>query len=337
MAKGAMSIEFGRPEFLYLLLLVPVWFLLAWPGPGSGLVFARGEFAGRLSRWSATHRLFLPAFPRLLRAGSLACLIVALADPYRIVTHEETELRRGGLVIALDISTSMLAADMSDERSRLVLAQSAAASFARGRTLDDLSLVTFAGEAATFVPATRDRELVVEGIESLQVRLLLDGTNLSSAMMVSMKRLREMPGAPRVLVLLTDGAHNVFGITPLATARIAEALDIRVHSIALVGVMDDEPANLGAVMRRQQIAAETEEMESVLRGISRITGGQYFRASDAAGLDSIFRQIHELEAPIQELVQIETMNRLFSWPLLLGLLLFSAEIALRGSRWGVVP
>lgn len=333
-----MSLEFDRPEMLYLLLLLPAWWLLVWPWTKGGVMFSRGESARPLAGSWHLRAAVLVGLPRLLRMGALASLIVALAHPQSIEIVPETALRGKGIALAVDISTSMLAQDMEDERSRLTVARDAAVRFAEGRELDEIGLVAFAGQAVTRVPPTSDAGLIVAGVESLEVQLVLDGTDISAAMLTSTALLMDSDSEDRVIVLLTDGAHNGSGAEPLVTARAAAAFGVRVHSIALLSDPDlagVTPALRGAALARQgRIEAE---METVLTGISRITGGTYFRASTGAALDSAYSQISRLEAPVEQAVErIERRSR--RAPLLfLALFFIGLDAAVRGSRWGLVP
>ncbi len=332
-----MAVEFARPGFLYLLLLLPLWWLLVWPWAAGGVLFVLGRSqVGHESRGMGAGAVLM-ALPRLIRMGAMASLVVSLAQPYRTEVIEETRLRGKGMAIAVDISTSMLAPDMEGERTRMSVAREAAVRFAQSRTGDELSLVAFAGQAVTRVPPTTDSDLVAVGIESLDVQLVLDGTDISAAMLNSMANVLETEDSERVVVLLTDGAHNGSGVTPLATARAAAALGVRVHSIALLGepeVRSSPPAARAAAARQDRIESE---MRTVLTAISSITGGEYFRASGQGGLDSIYREIAQIEAPVEEVVERDTRRSLAVWPLLAALLLIGLDAGLRGTRWGLLP
>ena len=332
-----MSVEFARPGFLYLLLLVPAWWFLVWPWAHGGVLYAGTEAARGSSRWprAGTATLFRP---RLMRLAAMVTLIGALAAPERVQVAEETRLRGIRVALAVDISTSMLTVDMEDEASRLTVARDAAIRFTEDRTLDEMSLVAFAGQATTRVPPTTDPRLIISGVESLEPQLVFDGTNISEAVLTATAGLLDSGREPRVVVLLTDGAHNVQGIAPLSTARAAAALGVRVHSIALLSEPDltAEPTTGrdAALLRRSQMEAE---METVLTAISRITGGEYFRAPSAAALDSIYGEINEIEAPTEEIIEIEVRTPLESLLLLVGLLFLAFDTGLRGSRWGLLP
>jgi len=331
------SFEFARPEFLYLLLLLPLWWLAVWPWASGGVLYSSGGrasgFAGR-----PVGAIVILGVPRLARLGAMASLIVALAHPRLIETVPDTELRGESLALAVDISTSMLADDMEGERTRMQVARESAARFAQARTLDELSLVAFAGQAVTRVPATLDPRLIVTGVENLEPQLVLDGTDISAAVLMSLAGLTESAREEKAIVLLTDGAHNGTGVTPLTTARAAAAFGVRIHSIALLGEPDltqVSPALRNAILARQGLVES--EIETVLTAISRITGGQYYRASTGAQLDSIYREIGSIEAAVERPIERELTTSLRVWALLLVLLLIGAEMMVRGSRWAVVP
>jgi Ca-activated chloride channel family protein len=329
------SIQFVRPELLELLFLIPAWWLVVWPWTGRGVRYVRGgstEGGG----WRAT-AAFIWSLPRLLRTGAFASLIVALAHPQVPEIVQEPFLRGRSMVIAVDISTSMLADDMEQNRIRMDVAREAAADFAASREIDELTLVAFAGESVTRVPATTDPRVVVAGVESLVPQLVLDGTDISAAMLNSIAELVKSERDERVIVLLTDGAHNGSGIDPLQTARAAAALDMRVHSIALLGEPEVFGSGLAARAARDRQAQMEAEIATVLTSISRLTGGEYFRASSGAALDSIYGYITAIEAPIEEVAETTVYRSLRLWPLLAALLLVGIEAAVRGSRWGLVP
>jgi Ca-activated chloride channel family protein len=267
----------------------------------------------------------------------MAFLVVALAHPRTSRVVQQEVVRGKGMVIAVDISTSMLADDMQGESTRMEVAREAAERFAMTRTQDELTLVAFAGEAVTRVPRTTDPRVIAAGIESLEPQLVLDGTDISAAMLSSTAELVDSDRSERVIVLLTDGAHNGSGVAPMVTARAAAAFGMRVHSIALVGEPDlsgSPPAVRAALMRQAEMEAE---METVLIGISRVTGGEYFRASGRASLDSIYRTIAAIEAPIEEMADVTVFQSLRMWPLLAALVMVFLEAAVRGSRWGILP
>lgn len=327
-----MRIEFVRPDYLYLLALLPLWALIMWPRTGRGFLYTRGAAPGHRLRGANVSAALVLVTPRLLTGAALASVIVAVAGPERVDVTRETILEGHGIALVLDLSSSMLAEDMGERRSRIEVAREAGVRFARRRVHDELSLVGFGSDAMTRVPPTTDMDLVVHGVESLETQLVRDGTDISGAVLAATARLLESEREPRVIVLLTDGAHNGTELPPLATARAAEALGVRIHAISILA---PESAPVG---RAAQIIQERfgNERETVLMRLAAITGGQYYRATSPQTLDSIYAEIDRIEAPTPRLIEEELREPLAAWFFMLGLLLLAGEGLLRGSRWGVV-
>jgi Ca-activated chloride channel family protein len=244
-----MTLAFTRPDLLYALLLLPLWALIVWPRSGRGVLFTRGSGSVRGSAWSLAPATLVLLAPKLITGLALAALVVALSGPQRVEIIEETVLEGRGIGLVVDLSSSMLAEDMGDRQSRISLAREAAVRFARRRVYDELSLVAFGSDAVTRVPPTRDRELIVQGVESLEIQLVRDGTDISGAILTSVSRLLESERNPRVVVLLTDGAHNGPEIPPLVTARAAAAVDVRIHAISVLAPNETEVGLAGSIVR----------------------------------------------------------------------------------------
>lgn len=325
-------LDVTRPEVLWLLALIPVWALLVWPWAGRGVPYTRSDPGARRSRWLGARGALLLVVPRLLTALAMAVLIVGLSGPELVEPTEDTVLEGGSTGLVVDLSSSMLAEDMGDERSRLSVAREAAVRFARRRVHDELSLVAFASDAVTRVPPTTDADLIEHGVESLEVQLVRDGTDISGAVLAGIERLRASEREPRVLVLLTDGAHNGAELPPLTAARVAEVFGVRIHTISVVGNSEDN-RRLAPGIVRERFGLERE---TVLMQLAGITGGRYFRALTATALDSIYDQIDRIETPVPRPIPTERRTPLRAWLFVLGLGLIGVEALLRGSRWGVV-
>jgi Ca-activated chloride channel family protein len=154
-------------------------------------------------------------------------------------------------------------------------------------------------------------------------------------LLTAVGRLLHSDREPRVVILLTDGAHNGTGVRPLAAARAAAALGVRVHAISVLPPEDSQQAAARRLYYRGP--DPTTEMRTVLGGIADLTGGRYFHASSAAALDSIYRVIDRIEAPTEVVTGAEVRHPLRLWFILAGLLFVGGEAFLRGSRWGVIP
>ena len=327
-----MRIEFARPDYLYLLALLPLWALLVWPRVGRGVLYTRGAPPVRRALAADARAALVLLTPRFLTGVALGAVVVAVAGPERVDLTRDTVLEGHGMALVLDLSSSMLAQDMGERRSRIDVARDAGVRFARRRVHDELSLIGFGSDALTRVPPTTDMDLVVHGVASLETQLVRDGTDISGAVLAAIDRLLESERQPRVIVLLTDGAHNGAETPPLVTARAAEAVGIRIHAISILA---PETATVG---RAAQIIQERfgDERETVLQRLSGITGGQYFRASSPEALDSIYTEIDRIEAPTPRIMEEELRQPLAAWLFMLALALLAAEGMLRGSRWGIV-
>lgn len=290
--------QFVRPWLLLLLLGLPVWWwwrrgrLRPVPLVVSDLVpFA----AAARGRW----RLRIPP---ILRSIALAAFIIAAAGPYR--RGERASVRTEGIaiVIALDVSSSMLAEDFAPA-NRLEVAKRQAIAFVRARASDRVGLVVFAGEALTQVPVTLDHAAVEAAISALEVGQLEDGTAIGSGLATAVARLRKVPGKEKVILLLSDGENNRGIIDPRTAGQTAEALGIKVYSI---GVGSDGEARVPTGtglngFRYEMLPVRIDEV--LLKEIADRTGGRYFRARDSEALARIFMEIDRLERTTVEVTR----------------------------------
>ena len=324
-----MSVQLARPEWLFLLAFVPLWLWWIRPRRTSGLLFASaGSVPLRGSRLWAV----VDALPRGLRAAALACLIVALATP-RVITAREEPVEGGtGIVVAVDLSTSMWADDMEGSATRLEAAKAAARRFVAGRD-DAIGLVTFAGEALTRLPLTRDHYLVDHAIDGMEVGLLIDGTDIAGAIAAGSALLDAAPHDSKVLVLVTDGAHNRDGLVPAMAARAAAAVGVRIYPVAIG--RPDPPAPAGGA--GAAALTQRQRMETVLTQAARITGGRYFSAADVVALDSIYAEIDRLETTSRETRLTTALVPFRFWLVAAALALVLGALGLRASRWVVLP
>ena len=316
-----MSFEFGQPSFLALLALLPAWWWWVRPKGLAGLLIARGEPAEALALrgWKAR---MLETLPNAMRLAALGFLVLALCQPRIVRTLEEPLTEGVGIAFAIDLSTSMWAADMAERTTRLQAAKATVLRFLENRE-DDVGLVSFAGESLIRLPVTHDVYVVEMAVDEMEVGLLTDGTDIAGAIAAGAGLLRDTPHTSKVLILVTDGAHNKAGIVPAVAARAAAAFDVKVYPIAI----GDEPGPRAAV----------NEMETVLTQTARITGGRYFRAPDVEALEAIYDEIDRLEVASEVITEREEPVPLGLW-LLIGAMVFLAGAnTLRGSRWGVLP
>jgi Ca-activated chloride channel family protein len=324
-------IEFGTPWALLLLLALPAWWIARRRRRPPGIVFSRvsalaaGPRAGR-----GTARLLL-----LLRNLALASLVIALARPRTAGRTEQTTSEGINIVIAFDISSSMLAQDFQPQ-NRLEVARERIRDFVSLRKSDRIGIVAFSGEALTSVPLTTDYPVVHAAITNLQPGQLEDGTAIGTAIATAANRLRTAPGRSRVLVLLTDGVNNRGSIDPRTAARAAAAFGIKIYTIG-VGTEGMAPVPVGRGLFGLRYEMRPVEIDDrLLAEVAQLTGGRYFRARDAAALQRITQEIDRLErTPVRTRTYVRYAE-LFRWPLALGALALLAEMLLLARR-GPLP
>jgi Ca-activated chloride channel family protein len=277
------------------------------------------------------------AVPSWLRGLAFVALAVALAGPRQAATVVEDVSEGIDIVIALDLSTSMLAQDFRPY-NRLEVARSTTARFVEGRARDRIGLVGFGGEALTRVPLTLDHEIVFGALNSMQAGDLGDGTAIGMGLATAASRLRRQPGTSRVVILMSDGENNRGAIDPRAAARAAAAYGIRVYTIG-VGSTGMAPVPVAQARGGGYVYGllPVKLDELLLRDVAAATGGRYFRATDARALGQVFAEVDRLtRTPARVRRHVRRTERYLPFVLAAaGLLLL--EGLWRGSRRGRVP
>jgi Ca-activated chloride channel family protein len=264
---------------------------------------------------------FLPFALRLL---TLAVLIVAFARPQSSLKRSSENIEGVDIMLAMDISTSMLAEDFLP--NRLEAAKSVAADFVRSRPTDRMGIVVFAGESFTQAPLTTDQNILLSQIDAISdagKTGLMDGTAIGDGLATAINRLRNSTAISKTIILLTDGVNNMGSIAPLTAAEIAVLYDIRVYTIG-VGTIGMAPFPFQTPFGKQYQNVEVHLDEPMLRQMAEMTGGQYFRATDKNKLKSIFEEIDQLEKTKIEVLNYERKSEEFKFLLwlVLGLILF---------------
>lgn len=273
-----MDLRFASPWMLLLLLALPAVAVLARRRGATAAV--RVGSVRLASAAPVTWRVrFEPALTAL-RLLAAALLVVSLARPQRGEATTETTGNGVDIALAFDISTSM-SLPFTRQVSKLQATQTVLSSFVQTRQSDRIGLVVFQGSSLTLSPLTTDYNAIAQDVRAVDSIRLRDGTAIGGAMGDALNLLRPSSAASRIVILLTDGENNVFELEPLAAARLAEALGVRVYTIGVVTRGD--PRGSAAVD------------EEALRQIAQITGGSYSRAEDPAALSSIYQQIDALE------------------------------------------
>lgn len=314
--------NFQNPEILWLLLIVPL--LIAyhiWIGRRRATLTVSTLGGKRAPR---TFRYWLRPIPIVLRIAAIVLFIIALARPVEEHSESETTIEGVDIVLAMDISGSMLAQDFKPDR--LEASKAIAAEFIADREGDRISVVAFAGEAFTQCPLTSDRGAVQTSLSRLRSGVIDDGTAIGNGLATAINRLRESSAKSKVVVLVTDGVNNSGQISPRMAADIARDLEVKVYTIG-VGRRGQAPMPAmdpyGNVM---MVMADVEIDEDVLREIARVTGGKYFRAENSDALTKIYEEIDQMEKSKVQVTDYISYEELFlSW-VLWGVLLLVVEL-----------
>ena len=329
-----MRLDFAHPWALLLLPLIPLWLIRLRRARSGAMVFSR---ASTLAAVSSRGAAVLGALPEALRALAFALLVVALAGPRTGARVVEEEAEGIAIMVALDVSSSMLAEDFQP-RNRLGAAKRTISRFVQGRRHDRIGLVAFAGEALTQVPATVDYALLTAAIDALRVGQLEDGTAIGLGLATAANRLRRTPGESKVVILMSDGVNNRGDVDPRAAARAAAAFGIRVFTIGVGsrGVARVPVARTPAGgLRYAQIPVNIDE--PLLREVAASTGGRYYRATDTRALERVYAEIDRLvktKVEVRRYVRFTDRHLPF---LLAGAALVLLEWCFRATRWGRVP
>ena len=288
--------HFASPHYLWLLtLLVPMTAYYVWRTLQGGAAIRISSVAG-LVRAPKSLRYYLRHLPFVLRAAAFALLVVALARPQRIEQNVHTSSEGIDIVMAIDVSASMLARDFQPDR--ITAAKQVAGSFIADRYGDRIGLVVFAAEAFTQSPLTTDQSTLQTLLARIRSGVIDDsGTAIGNGLATAINRLRESEAKSKVIILLTDGVNNRGQIAPLTAAEIARAQGIRVYTIG-VGTRGSAPypaVDIYGQPTGGTVMAPVEIDEKTLGAIAERTGGRYFRATDNAKLKAIYDEINQLE------------------------------------------
>lgn len=305
--------QFAHPEYLWLMLvLIPlaVWYIFKQRTARPSLsVSSVSAFAGMHNSW----KYYLRHFLFVLRLAAIATLIVILARPQVKDNWRTTSTEGTDIVLALDVSSSMLARDFKPDR--LEAAKKVADKFVSARDGDNIGIVIFAGESLTGIPMTVDRSMLINYINSIKMDILPDGTAIGDGIATSLNRLKEGKAKSRSIILLTDGSNNTGVVAPLTAAGVAKELGVKIYTIG-IGTNGMAPSPVmtpfGLEFQPQKVVID----ESTLQQIADETGGKYFRATGNKVLEDIFAEIDRLEKTqmdVRHFSHTEDDYMLFAW------------------------
>jgi len=329
------SLTFANPVFLYLLLLfVPltVWYVFRHNSQKPSIRVSETERLRQMDHVSWRVKLRHSIF--IIRAIALALIIVVMARPQstnhlRNVTSEGIDI-----VLALDISSSMLARDFKP--NRLEAAKDVATEFITGRPSDRIGLVVFSSESFTQCPLTTDHAKLINLFLSVQSGMIEDGTAIGLGLGTAISRLKDSDSKSKVIILLTDGENNAGSIAPLTAAEIAKTFGVRVYTVG-VGTIGRASMPVQTPFGVQYQDFEVKIDEGLLKEISSMTGGKYFRATDNKKLHEIYREIDRLEKSKIEINEFAKRQDEYFWFAIAAAIFLALELFLRFTVLRTIP
>ncbi|MBN2790315.1 MAG: VWA domain-containing protein [Candidatus Delongbacteria bacterium] len=324
--------KFNNPEYFYLFFVLIVATIYR---------FSRRRYPSLryssirpLKNSKPTLRTRVILLPDIIKLAAITLFIFALARPQSTSESSETITEGIDIVIALDISTSMLAQDFKPDRFRASL--EVAKEFIKGRQNDRIGFVVFAGESYTQCPLTTDYNILYELSDKIKMGIIEDGTAIGTAIINSINRLKESKSKSKVIILLTDGENNKGEIEPETAAQAAEALGIRIYSIGIGKDRAPYPfKDMFGNTRLREIDFKIDE--EMMVSIAETTGGKYFRAQDKEKLEKIYEEIDKLEKTKIKIKSYKRFNEKFEQFLLPGIILLLLSLVLENTYFAKKP
>ena len=320
------NIEFANPEFLYgLIVLIPilVWYIFK---EDSNYTSIQISTLRAFPVAPKTYKNYLRHLLFALKLLLIAVLIVMLARPQTTNNWEDKTTKGIDIIIALDISSSMLARDFRP--NRLEASKDVAINFISGRENDRLGLVVFSGESFTQCPLTTDHAVLINLFKDIKQGMIEDGTAIGMGLANAVNRLKDSDATSKVIILLTDGVNNMGSIDPITAAQLAKKFGIRVYTVG-VGKNGFAPYPVQTMFGIQYQDMEVKIDEKTLKEISKITDGRYFRATNNSKLKQIYKEIDQLEKSKIEVKKFSSKNDEFMPLSYLAVLLLSLILLLR--------
>jgi Ca-activated chloride channel family protein len=320
--------SFAHPEAFWLLLLVPL--LIAYDFFAVEKRFARVQLSAfsQFDRGSGLASEIMVSLPMLLRTSSIALLVLAIARPQSELSWQNVTTEGIDIVIAMDISASMLAKDFNP--NRLESAKRVAVDFIKDRPNDRIGLVVYAGESFTQCPLTTDHKVLTNLFKEVNAGMVEGGTAIGMGLANAVNRLRESEAKSKVVILLTDGDNNAGSISPITAAEIAKSFGVRVYTIG-VGSRGKALSPTGRYRdgRYKYDYVDVRIDEESLQEIAGLTDGKYFRATNAEALENIYKEIDLLEKTKVKVTEHSQKAEEFFWFAAIGAALVFAEFVIR--------
>lgn len=328
------KLHFADPEYLWLLLLIPAAIAWYW--------YKLRHYSVPLQMSSTkVFRQFIPGWKHYARHGlfglrmlALSLLILALARPQTNLNRQDISVEGIDIMLATDISSTMLAEDIRP--NRLEAAKDVAAEFISSRPDDRIGLVVFSGESFTQCPLTTNHAMLINLYKEIGFGMIDDGTAIGDGLATAVNRLKESKAKSKVIILLTDGMNNMGSIDPQSAAEIAELFGIRIYTIG-VGTVGTALVPVRTQMGMQYQRMEVQIDETLLRKISALTNGKYFRATNKQKLQDVYKEIDRLEKSKIDVTEFSRKSEEFLPFVLLALFLLTLEFIVRFAILKLVP
>ena len=326
------KVTFLNPEFLWLFLVLPL--AIGW------LFYKRNQLSATVKMSSLEpfkhNRTFLAKakpFLHVLRILALSSIIIALARPRSVDVTSKSKTTKGiDIVMAIDVSSSMLANDLKP--NRLEALKKVASTFVQDRINDRIGLVVYAGESYTRTPVTSDKTIILQSLKTIEYddSIIADGTGIGVGLATAINRIKDSKAKSRIIILLTDGVNNSGTIDPRTASEIAKEYGIKVYTIgigtngqAMFPVAKD--ANGKLVFRKMPVEID----ESLMKEIAKVTDAKYFRATSNKKLQAIYDEINKLETTEIDEKKFYNYDEKYKPFVLIAFVLLGVEVLLRNS------
>lgn len=325
---------FANPEFFLLFILyVPIitWYVLKQRKASPTLQISGFRNFRNIGQ---SYKYYLRHLGFVFRCLALAFVILVLARPQSSNSVRNVTTEGIDIVISMDLSGSMLAQDLKPNRKQAAI--DVATEFIAGRENDKVGLVVFSGESFTQCPLTTDHAVLINLFKDIDNIQLEDGTAIGMGLATAVSRIKNSEAKSKVIILLTDGENNAGEIAPESAAELAKTFGIRVYTIG-VGTVGQAPypvqTNFGTQVRMMDVNID----ENLLRQISALTDGQYFRATDNESLKQIYEEIDKLEKTKIDVKEYSKKTEEYLIFALLGFIFLALEVILRYTILRTIP
>lgn len=329
-------ITYAHPGYFFLLLLlIPMiaWYIWRNKKTSASLqISSIGSFEGI----KKSYKVYLLHLPFLLRLGAVTVIIFALARPQSSDNHSNKNVEGINIMMALDISESMQAEDLTP--TRLDAAKNVGKEFILSRVNDNIGLVVFAGESFTQSPLTTDKTSLIRLLDGVDSDMMEDkGTAIGLGIANAVNRIKDVEAKSKVIILLTDGSNNRGEIDPMTAADLAATYKIKVYTIGVGTNVGEAPIRIKTAMGYQKYMMPVEIDETTLDNIAKKTDGRYFRATDNKSLKAIYEEIDKLEKTKIQVTEYCKKNEEYLPFAIAALVLLLLEILLRNTLLRHIP